>query len=173
MVELEKTYLIKEIPGNLRKCERKEIVDVYIPKSSEHPKLRLRKYGDRYELTKKEPVVDGDASRQEEQTVILDREEFDDISRQIDGKKTHKIRYCYNYKDKIAEIDVFQGDLLGLVLVDFEFVSLEDKNSFLMPDFCLADVTQETFLAGGMLCGKSYDDIKKDLEKFNYVKLFL
>ena len=42
-----------------------------------------------------------------------------------------------------------------------------------MPDFCLADVTQEKFIAGGMICGKSYEDIEKELKRFNYVKLFL
>ena len=37
-----------------------------------------------------------------------------------------------------------------------------------MPDFCLAEVTQEEFIAGGMLCGKSFEDIKDKLEKFGY-----
>lgn len=33
--------------------------------------------------------------------------------------------------------------------------------------------TQENFVAGGMLCGKSYEGIEKDLAKFGYQKLFL
>ena len=40
-----------------------------------------------------------------------------------------------------------------------------------MPDFCLADVTQEVFIAGGMLCGKCYKDIEDDLARIGYKKL--
>ncbi|MEK6905851.1 MAG: hypothetical protein AABX24_05615 [Nanoarchaeota archaeon] len=42
-----------------------------------------------------------------------------------------------------------------------------------MPNFCLAEVTQEDFIAGGMICGKTYEDIEDDLRKFKYNKLFL
>lgn len=52
---------------------------------------------------------------------------------QIDGSK--------------AELDVFTGKLAGLVLIDFEFDSLDAKASFTPPDFILADVTQEDFIA--------------------------
>ena len=63
---------------------------------------------------------------------------------------------------------MFQGDPAGLVLVDFEFTNEEEKQAFIMPDFCLADVTTEEFIAGGMLCGKSYGDIEKSLFGFGY-----
>ena len=42
-----------------------------------------------------------------------------------------------------------------------------------MPDFCLKEVTQELFIAGGMICGKSYEDIEENLKRFNYLKLFM
>ncbi len=58
-------------------------------------------------------------------------------------------------------------------MVDFEFKNLKEKDAFTMPDFCLAEVTQEEFTAGGMLCGKDFADIEENLEKFNYKKLFL
>ena len=55
--------------------------------------------------------------------------------------------------------------------VDFEFETEEEKEKFEMPEFCLADVTQENFIAGGMLAGKKYKDIEKELERFEYKKL--
>ncbi|MGM5483748.1 MAG: hypothetical protein ACQER9_02415 [Nanobdellota archaeon] len=173
MDELEKTYLAKKLPENLKSCNFKEIIDVYIPKSSDHPKLRLRKNGNKFELTKKKPVNDVDASHQEEQTIILTETEFNVLNKQLEGKRVRKIRYFYDYKDRIAEFDVFQDDLAGLVVVDFEFTTLEEKDNFQMPDFCLVDITQEVFIAGGMICGKSYEDIADKLEKFEYSKLFL
>lgn len=172
MIELERTYLAKNIPGGLKECKYKEIIDIYIPKSSRHPTVRIRKNGDKYEITKKEPVNEGDSSHQEEQTIILTDVEFGEFMK-LDGKKTHKIRYYYDHNGKICEIDIFQGDLRGLVVVDFEFDSIKEKDAFVMPDFCLVDVTQEEFIAGGMVCGKSYSDLEPDLKRFNYKKLYL
>ncbi|MDD5177926.1 MAG: CYTH domain-containing protein [Candidatus Nanoarchaeia archaeon] len=169
MIELERTFLAKKIPDGLKNCKFKEIIDVYVPKSRRHPTLRIRKNGNKYEMTKKEPVTD-DASHQNEQTIILTEEEFNDLSK-IDGKKTHKLRYYYEHNGRTAEIDIFQGALKGLVVIDFEFKSMEEKNKFKMPDFCLAEVTHEEFLAGGMLCGKTFKDIEEEIKKFNYKKL--
>ena len=53
MLELEKTYLAKYLPEDLMTCRKKEIVDIYLPKDSPHPKLRLRKSWSWYEITKK------------------------------------------------------------------------------------------------------------------------
>lgn len=170
MIELEKTYLAKELPEDLENHESKEVVDIYIPKESDHPSLRIRKNGDKYEITKKEPVKEGDASIQKEQTIILRETEFLSLQK-LDGKKIRKIRYSYKNDNYEAEIDVFKDDLEGLVLVDVEFELENEKDNFEMPDFCLADVTQEKFVAGGMLCGKSYRDIEENLKKFNYSKL--
>jgi CYTH domain-containing protein len=68
-------------------------------------------------------------------------------------------------------VDVFQDELSGLVLVDFEFKEVTDKNNFEMPDFCLSDVTQDKFFAGGMLCGKKYSDIEVHLGELGYKKI--
>ncbi len=172
MIELERTYLLKEIPKNLKSCKFKEIIDLYIPKSNQHPVLRIRKNGSKFEMTKKQPIKGNDSSCQEEQTITLSEEEFKELNK-IDGKKIHKIRYYYDCNNKIAEIDVFQDLLNGLILVDFEFETTEEKDSFKIPEFCLADVTQDKFIAGGMLCGKSYKDIENELKQFKYKKLFL
>ena len=69
---------------------------------------------------------------------------------------------------KMAEIDVFVDGLEGLVLMDFEFNTVEEKSAFKMPGLALADVTQEEFIAGGVLAGKKYNDIALELERFNY-----
>lgn len=170
MIELELTYLAKYLPQGLTGCPSKEIIDIYIPASQPHPKLRIRQNGDTYEITKKEPVQGGDASKQEEQTIKLTSAEFQTLS-QLEGKKAHKIRYYFPSERRTAEIDVFQGPLKGLVVVDFEFDTEVEKAKFAMPDFCLAEITQEDFVAGGMICGKSYQDIQDQLDRFGYKKI--
>ena len=170
MIELERTFLAKFLPEGLKNCKSKEIIDIYIPKSQVHPKIRIRKNGDRYEMTKKQPVHDHDKSKQKEQNIILTEEEFQELSK-LDGKKVRKIRYLYDFDGNIAEFDVFQDELKGLVLVDFEFEDEKEKDKFVMPDFCLVDITHEEFIAGGMICGKSFEDIREKLEKYHYKPL--
>jgi CYTH domain-containing protein len=170
MIELERTFLAKNIPSELMDCKYKEIIDIYIPKEDIHPKLRIRKNGDKFELTKKQPIDNNDNSKLNEETIILNEREFNSLSK-INGKRVHKLRYYYDYNGRIAEFDIFLDELKGLVLIDFEFETEREKNDFQMPDFCLVDVTQDDFIAGGILCGKSYRDIEEDLKKYNYNKI--
>ena len=106
MLEIESTYLAKSIPEGLSDCEKKEVFDVYFPKGERHPSTRLRKNGNKYEITKKKRVDENDASIQEEATLKLTKDEFDTL-KVIDGKKVIKERYYYKYNGKTAEIDIF------------------------------------------------------------------
>jgi len=45
--EFERTYLIKTM---------KENIEIYLPKESVRPKIKIRKNGDQFEITKKELV---------------------------------------------------------------------------------------------------------------------
>ena len=168
MIELERTFLAKFIPEGIR--DGKEIIDIGVPKTAEHCYIRIRKYGDKIEINKKVVVKEGDASKFNEYIVPLTPEEYEPFSK-VEGKPLHKIRYLYDYDGKTAEIDVFKGPMEGLVLVDFEFETEEEMKNFEMPDFCLKEVTQEKFMAGGMLSGKNYEDIRGELEKHGYKPL--
>ncbi len=165
ILELEKTYLVKYLPENLFNCKSKDIIDLYIPKHIDHSKLRIRKL----EITKKIPL-NGDVSSQQEFTIPLLQEEFN-VLIEIEWKKIHKTRYYYDYNWFIGEFDIFQWELKWLVLVDFEFENIEQKEKFNIPDFCLSDVTTEDFIAWWMLCWKKYNDIKEKLKLFWYNKI--
>jgi len=165
--EFELTYLAGELPEDFKSSEHKEILDIYIPASAEHATLRIRKHGDTHEITKKEPASGTDSSHQIENTIPLTAEEFGDLET-LSGKRVRKIRYYYNENGQDYEIDVFRDGLEGLVLVDVEFTSNEEKAKFTAPNWFGADVTQEKFVAGGMLCGKNYEDIQEHLDRFNY-----
>ncbi len=171
-IELERTFLLKNIPPDMEKCESIEIIDIYIPRTANHPVLRIRKKGDVFEITKKEPVKKNDVSEQYEKTIPLSEEEFNELA-QIKGKRLRKKRYFYPFQRKIAEIDIYLDDLEGLGLADIEFNNKKEKDKFQIPDFCLVDITQEKFIAGGMLAGKKYSDIQSFLNKYNYHRIRL
>ena len=169
-IELERTFLLKEVPKNLKNCESIEILDIYIPQIVSHPILRIRKKGDVFEMTKKAPIKGTDSSEQYEKTIPLSKEEFFELSN-LSGKRLRKIRYYCPVNKETAEIDIFLDNLEGLVTADFEFDSVEEKANFVMPDFCLADVTQEKGIAGGILAGKKYSEIKPLLDKYKYKRI--
>lgn len=172
MEELEITYLLKTIPEGLQSAQQKELLDIYLPSGAEHPVLRIRKSGEKYEITKKVPVVEGDASRQLETTIPLTAEEYHELAT-VPGKRIRKTRYYLEQSGITFEIDVFQDELKGLVLVDVEFKTMEEKDALDMPAFCLRDITQEKFIAGGRLAGKSYSDIESDLARLGYQPIFV
>lgn len=167
MIERERTFLVKTLPS-LEGCPKKEIFDLYIPASVVHPNLRIRKEGERAVITKKQTL--DSASIHQETTIPLTSDEAKVVF-SLEGKVLKKIRYFLQWEGRIAHLDVFLGELKGLVLVDVEFESEKEMSAFAMPDFCLADVTKEVALAGGMLAGKSYDDIRPVVEKYGYVMI--
>lgn len=172
-IEYELTYLIRDFPPEIRGLNPKHLIDIYVPEDlAVHPHLRLRQKGKDYEITKKQPIDDADVSKQTEITIPLDEEEFRTLA--LSSKRTvSKDRYKIVIDGYPAEVDVFSGPLKGLVLIDFEFVDDATKAAFKMPDVCLADVTQEEFIAGGFLAGRSYADIASQLDKYGYNPLFI
>lgn len=172
MVELELTYLAKTLPANLKDCPSKKIIDLYVDNGTDHSDLRIRQNGNTYELTRKVPVEGTDSSKQLETTIVLNEAEFNSLSKTT-SRKVEKTRYFFEFEGRTAEFDVFEGDLSGLVVVDFEFEEEKEKDSFEMPEFCLAEITQEKFIAGGVLAGKTFSDIESELRRFHYSKLEL
>ncbi|MGH0002599.1 hypothetical protein ACQU0X_21210 [Pseudovibrio ascidiaceicola] len=171
VLEYELTFLASYIPAAVRRSSFKELKDVYFPEDIDvHPRLRLRKLADRYQLTKKTQKSEGDASTHIETSIALERQEYDALADKS-KRVVEKTRYFYEHDGQVAEFDVFKGDLAGLVLVDFEFKSRAELLEFKAPDFCLADVTQEAFIAGGLLAGKAYGELQPKLMEFGYNSL--
>ncbi len=156
-MEYEKTYLCSEVPERFISGPGVRMIDVYLPELSDHPKLRLRQKGNRFEITKKTPV-DGDPSRQIEDTIVLTEDEFRALGI-ASSRKIEKLRYPLKYEGFEAELDVFTGEHAGLILVDFEFDDPSVMESFEQPHFCAADVTTEDSIAGGVLSGLGKDDL--------------
>ena len=48
MIELELTYLAKTLPVNIKGCQSKKIIDLYVDNGTDHFDLRIRKNGDKF-----------------------------------------------------------------------------------------------------------------------------
>ena len=132
-IELERTFLLKNIPAGMEKCKSIEIIDIYIPKSAKHPILRIRKKGGAFEITKKYPLVENDSSEYVEHTISLAKEEFEELS-QIEGKRLRKNRYFYPFEGKTAEIEARENQRhLTSWVLPFTAPNQERETSCLKP----------------------------------------
>lgn len=102
------------------------------------PVIRIRQDNDIYELTYKSK---GLMTRQE-YNLPLTREAYEHLITKIDGNLIRKKRYMIPLNhDLTAELDIFEGKLAPLILVEVEFPTEEDALSFIPPSWFGEDVT--------------------------------
>jgi CYTH domain-containing protein len=78
----------------------------------------------------------------EEYNLPLTREAYEHLLPKIDGLLIEKTRYLIPLEDsRTAELDVFEGSLAPLVVVEVEFDTVEAANAFCPPDWFGEDVT--------------------------------
>lgn len=136
-MEIERKFLLKKLPANLSEYKCKEIAQGYL---NTKPVVRIRRSDDEYYLTYK----GGGLMVREEYNLPLNKEAFNHLREKIDGRLIEKTRYLIPLSDKLtAELDVFHGDLAPLTLVEVEFETVEDANSFTAPDWFGEDVTND------------------------------
>ncbi|MFA7676219.1 MAG: adenylate cyclase [Candidatus Shapirobacteria bacterium] len=163
MLEIEKTYLVEKIPNNLSEYKGHQIKQGYI--SSTPSPLRIRKNDNKFELTKKLPVKEGDFGIAEELNIPLTEDEFKKLWPLVE-KYLEKTRYYIPLENNlIAELNIYKGDLEGLVFVEVEFKSEVEMELFEAPDWFGKDVTQDDFSANSFLAGKNFLEIKKYIEQ--------
>ncbi len=137
-MEIERKFLVKEMPGDLSIYKAREIEQAYLNFT---PTIRIRhdKSADfeKYELTYK---GQGDFAH-EEYNLPLDKASYDNLLKKHEGSVIKKTRYMVPLGKLTAELDIFEGELQGCSLVEVEFDSIEEENSFVAPEWFGKDVT--------------------------------
>lgn len=158
MIEIEKTFLVKNVPADLSQYKALKIKQGYIV--SKGSKLRIRSKGDKFEFTKKQRIDPTNASVQQEENINLTSEEFQKLWKLVD-EYLEKTRYIIPLPGGLtAEMDIFEGKLAGLMFVDVEFPDEGQLETFVAPDWFGRDISQEEFAANDFLSGKSFETIK-------------
>ena len=98
-------------------------------------------------------------------TVILSLNEHR-LFNTLEGNRLKKIRYYHNYCSQVFSIDVFTGDLDGLVLCETESDGLENLMSAELPAYLEHEVTEDIFFTGGNLCRTTRADLLHKLSTF-------
>jgi adenylate cyclase len=134
-MEVERKFLVTELP-DLAGTDSDEIEQGYLAVGAEG-EVRLRRKGDRLFLTAKR----GAGISRDEAEVELEREAFEDLWPLTEGRRLHKRRHVIPHGDLTIELDVYEGDLEGLVVAEIEFGSEEEAGAFTPPDWIGEEVT--------------------------------
>ncbi len=97
--------------------------------------------------------------------ILVSDEEYELLNR-LAGDRLTKTRYYHTYLGRVFSIDVFQGELDGLILCETEADGLEDLMSIEPPPYTIREVTEDPFFDGGSLCGATRDDLSHKLAQF-------
>ncbi|MBR3985853.1 MAG: CYTH domain-containing protein [Bacteroidales bacterium] len=149
-MEIERKYLVRQLPDDLEQYEHFEIEQAYLCTS---PTLRIRKMGDAYILTVKEKLSSvSSAIHNREEEFALSEQAFQHLLTKCDNGRVGKTRYRINlrqqmgdgaYEGLTAELDIFHGRHRGLMLVEVEFPNTQVANSFVPPDWFGEDVSSD------------------------------
>jgi CYTH domain-containing protein len=135
-LEIEKKFLIKQIPQDLEQFPHKEITQWYFSDPSTGKSIRVRKIGSEYIVTRKKwhGVV-----RNETETKI-NKEEFDEMWMNVENRFLKKTRYYIPYEWKTIELDVYKN-LHWFVTAEVEFSTKREAKQFVAPQWFDEDLS--------------------------------
>lgn len=137
-MEIERKFLVKRLPEDLDSYRKKRLEQGYL---STVPVLRVRKEDDEYFVTYK---GSGMMSR-EEYNHPLTKEAFYHLIDKADGIIIQKTRYMIPQDNGLViELDVFEGELEGLIMAEVEFDSPEAADSYVPVEWFGREVTEES-----------------------------
>ena len=167
-VERERRFLLQDLPEGLSRADpHVQITDNYITGT----RLRLRKVRDpktnkwTIKFTQKFAPDPRDLSRTIITNTYLNALETESLAIS-DANEIRKNRYHFDYEGHTFAIDMFLGDLFGLVLAEVSFASDAEMENFLPPSFAIAEVTNNETFSGGRLSELTFADIKEEVVRY-------
>jgi len=104
-----------------------------------------------------------DLSRTLITNTYLDALEADVLS-VFEANEVRKNRYYFDWIRRRFSVDMFLGDLFGLVLAEVGFDNDEDLTTLEKPPFALADVTNDELFTGGRLCMLTFPELREHIK---------
>ncbi|MEY8353795.1 CYTH domain-containing protein [Lachnospiraceae bacterium 54-53] len=136
-MEIERKYLIARPPAGYTSYPHHRIEQGYL---STDPVVRVRKEDDTFYLTYKSKGL----LAREEYNLPLTRDSYEHLVQKADGRILTKKRYLIPMEGSdhlTIELDIFEGQLNGLMLAEVEFPSMEEAEHFTPPSWFGKDVT--------------------------------
>ena len=135
-MEIERKFLIKELPQNLERYDFHLIEQAYL---CTEPVIRVRREDDNYYMTYKSKGL----LAREEYNLPLTKEAYETLKPKAEGNIISKKRILIPYNQYTIELDIFDAPFAPLILAEVEFPTIDDANAFVMPDWFQEDVTND------------------------------
>ena len=171
-VERERRYLLRDLPEGLTRADpHLQITDNYVTGT----RLRIRKVREprtnkwTVKFTQKFAPDPNDLSRTIITNIYLNALEAEALSI-FNSNEIRKNRYKFDFQGHTFGIDMFLGDLFGLVLAEVSFETDNALDNFPKPPFALADVTNELLFSGGRLCELTFSDVRAEIAERGLIK---
>ncbi len=137
--EVERKFLVDRVPAEVCAVESVRIRQGYLAVSSES-EVRIRDSDGDYTLT----VKSGRGIERAESEVQLLGTQFEKLWPMTEGHRVEKRRMRVALEDGlVAELDVYEGGLEGLVTVEVEFASRREADEFVPPSWFGEDVSED------------------------------
>lgn len=138
MFEIERKFLLDALPDDFDDLPSTRIRQGYLAVTDE-VEVRVRDRGDDRLLT----VKGGRGEIRNETTVTLSAEQFNDLWELTRNRRIEKRRTILPQGEVEIEIDVFEGDLNGLMIAEVEFESADASAAFDPPAWFGREVTDD------------------------------
>ncbi|HWF87668.1 MAG TPA: hypothetical protein VN659_02500 [Pyrinomonadaceae bacterium] len=171
-IERERRYLLRDLPEGITRADpHLQITDNYITGT----RLRIRKTREprtnkwTVKFTQKYAPDPNDLSRTIITNTYLNALEAEVLS-VFDTNEIRKNRYAFEFEGRKFSVDMFLGDLFGLVLAEVSFETDEELDNFAQPPFALVDVTNLPLFSGGNLCELTFSDVRAAIAELGLLR---
>ncbi len=140
-IEIERKFLVDaaDLPIGYEAHPRRDVIQGYVAAVDDGREVRLRTKGGRYFLT----IKGAGLQTRFETEVEISKSQFDTLWPATVGYRIEKVRYEIPYGEHMIELDIFRGDLDGLITSEVEFNSKKCCGKFRPPKWFGREVTQD------------------------------
>jgi adenylate cyclase len=137
-VEIERKFLVEELPADLPWLDDRPLRQGYVALDGD-TEVRVRDDAGSWRLT----VKHGGGLRRVEEDIEIDARRGEALWALTEGRRVEKRRHRLPVGDALLEVDVFEGDLQGLVVAEVEFDAEDAARAFSPPAWFGHEVTDD------------------------------
>jgi adenylate cyclase len=140
-VEIERKFLVDAVPDDVGDHPSSVLEQGYVAIDPDGTEVRIRRKDGGSTLA----VKSSGGLTRVEQEFPIDDATFEQLWPLTDGRRIEKVRHVIRTSDPrvVIELDVYRGDLEGLVVAEVEFHGEDEAHAFSPPPWFGDDVTDD------------------------------
>jgi len=151
--EIERKFLIKEIPENIESYPKKKIIQWYL-KDVNDQKIRIRKSIMNWITEYIQTIKKWDWLIRKEYEEKLSKKTFYELWKKVWNRYLEKTRYILPYKKNIIELDIYKWEFKWLITAEIEFKNPIEAKKFIIPKRFDKEITNNKKMTNANLAKK-------------------